>query len=113
MDETTQEDWLDRQLRETAPYIDDDGFTARMLQQLPAPSRSRRSMRGVILLGITVLASAIAYVLSDGGRFISDDLMRLTAWPMQRLLLLALASGILVTAIGFVAAISKSRELQS
>jgi hypothetical protein len=113
MDETTQEDWLDRQLREAAPYIDDDGFTARVLQQLPAPNRSRRSMRGVILLGITVLASAIAYILSDGGRFISDDLMRLAAWPMQWLLLLALASGILVTAIGSVAAISKSRELQS
>jgi len=113
MDETTQEDWLDRQLREAAPYIDDDGFTVRVLQQLPTPVRSRRSMRGVILLGITVLASAIAYVLSDGGRFVRDDLMRLAAWPMQWLLLLALASGILVTAIGFVAAISKSHELQS
>jgi hypothetical protein len=60
-----------------------------------------------------VLASAIAYVRSDGGRFVSDDLRRLATWPMPWLLLLALASGILITAIGLVAAISKSSELQS
>jgi hypothetical protein len=113
MDEATQEDWLDRRLREAAPYIDDDGFTARVLQQLPAPRRARGSLRGVILLGITVLASVIAYVLSGGGRFVSDDMMRLAALPMQQLLLLMLGSGILVTAISLVAAISKSRELQS
>ncbi len=37
MNEIKQEDWLDRQLREAAPYIDDEGFTARVLQQLPPP----------------------------------------------------------------------------
>ena len=37
MDEIEQEDWLDRKLREAAPYIDDDGFTARVMEAIPAP----------------------------------------------------------------------------
>ena len=41
MNEVKEEDWLDRQLREAAPYIDDKGFTARVLQQLPAPRWER------------------------------------------------------------------------
>jgi hypothetical protein len=41
MDEKNREDWLDQQLREAAPYIDDDGFTARVLQKLPVV-RSQR-----------------------------------------------------------------------
>ena len=36
MDNQFQEDWLDTRLREEAPYIDDDGFTAKVIQQLPA-----------------------------------------------------------------------------
>ena len=36
MDDQFQEDWLDTRLREEAPYIDDGGFTARVIQQLPA-----------------------------------------------------------------------------
>jgi hypothetical protein len=112
MNENDQDVWLDRQLREAAPYIDDEGFTARVLQRLP-PHRSPSSLRGVILLGMTVLASVIAYVLSDGGRFISEMFMRLAALPTLWVLLLALASGLLVTAIGVAAAISKTSELQS
>jgi len=29
------DDTLDRQLREAAPYIDDEGFTARVMAKLP------------------------------------------------------------------------------
>jgi hypothetical protein len=113
MDKRTEEDWLDRQLREAAPYIDDDGFTRRVLGKLPAPRRRRSSSRAVILIGLTLLGSLIAYVISDGGRFVTEELMRLAALPMWWIFLLALASGALVTAIGFAAALSKSRELQS
>jgi len=113
MDKNSQEDWLDRQLRDAAPYIDDGGFTARVLQRLPRPRRQRESLRAVILLGITLFASALAYVLSDGGRFISVNVERLATLPMLWLFTLALGSGILVTVAGLFAAISKSRELQS
>ena len=81
MDEIKQEDWLDRQLREAAPYIDDEGFTARVLQQLPPPRNARRSFRGAILLTITLLASVLAYLLSDGGRFLVVEATRLTTLP--------------------------------
>jgi len=113
MNEIKQEDWLDRQLREAAPYIDDEGFTARVLEQLPPPQHSRRSFRGPILLAITLLASVLAYLLSDGGRFLVVAVTRMTTLPTLWLFVLALGSGILVMAGGVIAAISKTRELQS
>ncbi len=113
MNEVKQEAWLDRQLREGAPYIDDEGFTARVLQQLPAPRHSRRSLRSAILLAITVLASVLAYLVSDGGRFLVVALTRLTTLPTLWLFVLALGSGILVMAGGVIAAIARTRELQS
>ena len=113
MNEIEQEDWLDRQLRECAPYIDDAGFTARVLAKLPPPAQKRVSLRAAIILGLTVLGCALAYVLSDGGRFVTANVIRLSSLPTLWLLMLAVASGLLVSAGGMVAAISKSRELQS
>ncbi len=113
MNDTPQEDLLDRQLREAAPYIDDAGFTVCVLAKLPAPQQKRVSLRGVILLGLTVLGSALAYVLSDGGHFIAVTVTRLTLLPTTMLLLVAVGSCFFVTSIGLVTAISKSRQLQS
>ena len=110
MNEISQEDPVDRQLRDAAPYIDDDGFTARVLQQLPAP---RRSLRGAILLGITLLASVLAYVISDGGRFLVVAMARLATLPAFWLFALAFCSGILVMIAGVIAATAKASELQS
>ena len=111
MDDAARENLLDRQLRDAAPYIDDDGFTARVLRKLPRPRQQRQSLRAVILLGITVLASALAYVLSDGGRFVSVNIERLAMLPMLWLFALALGSGILVMGIGLVAAVSKTSKI--
>jgi hypothetical protein len=113
MDNSNQDDELDRQLREAVPYIDDDGFTVRVLKQLPEARRARRLVRAVILLGITVFASVLAYFLSNGGRFINDSIVRLAGLPTLWLLLLTVGAGVLVSAIGFVAAMSKSHELAS
>jgi len=113
MDEIIQEAELDRQLREAAPYLDNNGFTARVLQQLPAPRRTRRSFRGAILMAAALLASALAYVASDGGRFIIVAVERLVMLPAVWLFALALGSGLLVMTAGAVAAIAKASELQS
>ena len=113
MDEKNQEDLLDRQLRDAAPYIEDGGFTARVLGQLPAPRRSGQSLRPVILIAMSLLASALAYVLSDGGRFVVVGMARLIVLPSLWLFLLALGSGILVMAGGLIAAMSKTSDLQS
>jgi anti-sigma factor RsiW len=112
MNDVNQEDSLDRQLREAAPYIDDEGFTARVLKKLPAQRPRRDSLRAVILLGITLLASALAYTVSDGGRFVSVGVERLAILPMIWIFALAVASGVLMTGLGLAAAISNNRRQQ-
>ena len=113
MEQVNQEDWLDRELREAAPYIDDEGFTARVLQQLPPPRRGHDLLRAVILLGMTFLASVLAYLVSGGGRFVGVTLERLAALPALWALGLALASGLVIAAVGATAAISRDRGLQT
>jgi hypothetical protein len=113
MEQMNQEDWLDRQLREAAPYIDDEGFTARVLQQLPPPRRSHDLLRAAILLGMTFLASVLAYVVSGGGRFVSVTIERLAALPVLWVFVLALASGLAISAVGATAALSKGRALET
>ncbi len=109
MEENEQMDWLDRRLREATPYIDDAGFTRQVLQRLPA-RRQVQSFRAVVLVGMTLLASLIAYVLSDGGHFVARNVIRLTLLSPLTLLLLAVSSGVLMTGLGLVAALSKARE---
>jgi hypothetical protein len=109
MRQMNQGDWLDRELREAAPYIDDEGFTAGVLRQLPPPRRRHDFLRAVILLGMAVLASVVAYVVSGGGRFVNVTLERLAALPALWVFMLALASGLVVAAAGAAAAISRSR----
>ncbi len=65
MDENSQEDLLDARLRDEAAYIDDAGFTARVVRKLPARP-VRHWLRALILLGVTLVASVIAYFLSGG-----------------------------------------------
>jgi hypothetical protein len=110
--QVNQEDWLDQKLREAAPYIDDQGFTARILQQLPAPRRRRDVLRAAIILGMTFFASVLAYVVSGGGRFVDVALERLAALPALWAFGLALASGLVIAALGATAAISKARAIQ-
>jgi hypothetical protein len=106
-------DWLDKKLQEAAPYIEDDGFTARVLQQLPRPQPRLQFLRPFILVGASALASALTYVLSDGGRFIIVEMFKLTTIPTVWVVAFALASGMLVLAGGAVAAMSKTNQIQS
>lgn len=109
MDEQQNDDWLETRLREEMPYIDDAGFTARVVRQLPA-RRPRRSFRAFILLSMAVLSAAIAYVVSGDGQFVTQGLVRIASVPMPMLFLVAIVSGILVTAFGLAAALSKGRD---
>ena len=113
MNQLNQEDWLDRELREAAPYIADEGFTTRVLQQLPRPRRRRDLLRAAILLGMTLLASALAYVASGGGHFISVMVERLAVLPVLWVFVLALASGLVISALGAAAALSRERGLET
>jgi len=108
MDEHLQEDWLERRLREEMPYIDDAGFTARVVQNLPAPGR-QRSFRAAILLSITVLASIVTYLASDGGRFLIVAAYRLAQMPLLFLSLIAICATLVATAVAASAALSTAR----
>ena len=107
MDENLQEDWIDTRLREEASYIDDAGFTARVVQKLPA-HRVRQSFRGVILLGVTLVASVIACLLSGGVWFIAEGVARFALLPLPVICLCAAGATILVMAGGLAAVVSRT-----
>ena len=113
MDPEPQEDWLDAKLREDAPYLDDAGFTARVVQQLPVRRRQSQKLRAAIILGITLLASVLAYVLSDGGAVLADTAAFLVAMPTITLWVLALCSALIVTGLSVSALLSRSNEIRS
>ena len=111
MAEDLQEDWLDTRLREETAYIDDDGFTARVVQKLPA-RRIRHSLRAAILIGLTIIASVIAYMVSGGGWFIAEEATKLAMMPLTAIWVCAAAVTILIMAGGLAAALSKTRSLR-
>lgn len=110
MDQLIGDDELDRQLREAVPYIDDAGFTRRVLKQLPAARPAPARLRGVILILTAILSSVVAYYVSGGGRFITDYLAQLFQLPTQWLLALLFTLGVIVGGLGLAAAIFKARE---
>lgn len=112
MDEEITDDLLDRKLQEAAPYIEDNGFTARVLALLPQPVRRMEFLRSFILVAMSALASAITYVLSDGGRFILVEMFRLTTIPTMWVVVFALGSGMLVMAGGIFAAALNTKPLR-
>ena len=59
-----------------APYLDDAGFTARVLDALPARRRAR--LRPLILLAATLLAGLCALVLGPGGQAVLAALSAFT-----------------------------------
>ncbi len=109
MDERFQEDWLERRLREEMPYIDDNGFTARVVAKLPA-AQAPSSWRAAILIGVTLVASILAYLLSDGGRFFVVEAYRLASMPIGIISLVAICCTLVMTAVAAGAAWSNMRE---
>jgi hypothetical protein len=110
MNEEIEQDWLDKKLHEAVPYIEDDGFTARVMQRLPRPQPRLQFLRPFILVGASAFASALTYVLSDGGRFIIVQMFKLTTISSVWVVVFALASGMLVMAGGILAAMAKERS---
>ena len=110
MDDQFQEDWLETRLCEEATYIDDAGFTALVVRQLPAQRAARNSFRGALMLAITVLACMVTYFVSDGGRFITSAIEALAAMPLWMVSTIALFSGMLATAVAAYVAYVRGRE---
>ena len=104
------DEMLDRQFRDAAPYIDDDGFTARVISKLPPP-RARRSWRAIILFALALIGSGAAYVLSDGGRFIIVSLTRAAMLPPLWVLSFVLVGGVFAMGGALFAAVTQARQL--
>src|SRR5256885_13368418 len=105
MNAMIDDETLDRQLREAAPYIDDDGFTARVMARLPAARREPRWLRAMILLGMTLLGSGVVYLLSGGGRFVRAGVIQLSDFPGWLLLQFALRCRLQVGALAVLPAV--------
>jgi hypothetical protein len=107
MNENLNEDLLDARLRDEAVYIDDGGFTARVVQKLPARP-VRHWLRAMILLGVTLIASVAAYLLSGGIWFIADGVTRISLLPLPVIWLCAAGATLVVMAGGLAAVVSKA-----
>jgi hypothetical protein len=104
---------LDRQLREAAPYIDDDGFTARVMARLPLVRPEPQWLRAMIVLGLALLGCGVAYMLSGGGRFVREGVIQLANFPIWLLLVFAFGCGLVVGAFAVIFAIRKTPEVRN
>jgi anti-sigma factor RsiW len=110
MNAMIDDETLDRQLREATPYIDDEGFTARVMAKLPAARREPRWLRAMIFLGLTLVGSGIAYLL--GGPFVREGVIQLSDFPIWLLLVFAFGCGLVVGAFAVIVAVRKTPEVR-
>jgi hypothetical protein len=101
---------LDRQLRDAVPYINDDGFTARVIARLPAAQREPQWLRAMIVLGLALLGTGVAYLLSGG--VIRQGLIQMADFPIWLLLVFAFGCGLVVGAFAVIFAIRKTPEVR-
>jgi hypothetical protein len=87
---------LDRQLREAAPYIDDNGFTARVMGRLPVVRPEPQWLRVMIVLGLALLGCGVAYMLSGGGRVVREGVIQIGDFTILLLVVLAFGCGLVV-----------------
>jgi hypothetical protein len=105
------DEMLDRQLREAVPYIDDDGFTARVMLRLPTTRREPRWLRVMIVLGLALLGTGVAYVIG-GGHVVREGIVELASFPIWLLLVFAFGCGLVVGAFAVIFAIRKTPEVR-
>jgi anti-sigma factor RsiW len=100
---------LDAKLAEAA-YVDDDGFTARVMKELPRQRMPLATQRSVIILLAAILSVVVAYVASGGGEFITTVYASLVMWRPAQLMMLVLAVGLTTTICALGAAFTRLRE---
>ena len=102
---------LDARLRDETPYIDDAGFTARVMQQLPRRRFSWSTQRAFIIFVATIVSVVIAYFASGEGMFVHDAFARISNLRPIQLLLLIVACGTGMTIAGLWAALARTRDM--
>ena len=116
MNAMIDDETLDRQLREAAPYIDDEGFTAGAIiaggTGTAAAKMKARQEHAVPLCRQAISLFNEAKVLSGGGRFVREGMIQLSSFPIWLLLVLAFGCGLLVGAFAVIFAIRKTPEVR-
>jgi hypothetical protein len=102
---------LDRQLREAVPYINDDGFTARVIASLPASRREPQWLRALIVLGLALLGTGVAYAIG-GGHVVREGIIQLANFPIWLMLVFAFGCGLVIGAFAVIFAIRKTPEVR-
>ena len=102
---------LDGELREAVCYINDDGFTARVIARLPVPRSEPRWLRAMIVLGLALLGTGIAYLIG-GGHLVREGLVDLANFPIWLLLVFAFGCGLVVGAFAVIFAVRKTPEVR-
>jgi len=103
---------LDQQVREAVPYINDDGFTARVIARLPGARREPQWLRAMIVVGLALLGAGMAYFLSGGGSVVRQGVVQMADFPIWLLLVFAFGCGLVVGAFAVIVAIRKTPEVR-
>jgi hypothetical protein len=69
-------DWLEDALKHNDRYINDAGFTARVVAALPA-RKKRARLRTLILGSATVAGLALAFTLMPAGDYLAESFVQL------------------------------------
>ena len=101
---------LDARLRDETPYIDDAGFTARVMQQLPRRRFSWSTQRAFIIFVATIVSVVIAYFASGEGMFVHDAFARISRLQQLQLFLVIVGCGITMTIAGLWVALARRHE---
>ena len=65
-DQPGNDAWLEKMLREhPSHYIDDDGFTSRVVSALPPRSNHGERMRTVLILGAALIGCLMAFLMIE------------------------------------------------
>jgi hypothetical protein len=101
---------LDTRLREEMPYLDDGGFTARVMKQLPRRRFSLSTQRNLVIFVATIMSVVIAYFASGEGMFVHDAFARAATLQPLQLLLIICACATVMTIAGLWAALTRARD---
>jgi hypothetical protein len=88
-------DWLEDALKHDDRYIDDAGFTARVVAALPA-RRQRASLRSLIVAATSAAGFALALWLLPSGNYLAEGFVQLvcarsfSAVPLMPVVLIVL-----------------------
>lgn len=102
---------LDRQLRESMPYIDDNGFTSHVMASLPVSRREAGWLRAAILIGLALIGTGVAYLVG-AGHVVRQGVVELANFPIWLLLVFAFGCGLVMGAFAVIFAIRKTPEVQ-